>query len=87
MILDFLLEIKFLKMQIPIFIILILYLIAAGVFAVFSLFLVYHALKFGVASVMNVAALFIYVLVAMAIIISSYFYIITVDWSQQIIIF
>ncbi|OGG89926.1 hypothetical protein A3E04_03915 [Candidatus Kuenenbacteria bacterium RIFCSPHIGHO2_12_FULL_42_14] len=87
MILDFLLEIKFLKMQIPIFIILILYLIAAGFFAVFSLFLVYHALKFGVASVMNVAALFIYVLVAMAIIISSYFYIITVDWSQQIIIF
>lgn len=74
-------------MQIPIFIILILYLIMAGVFVVFSLFLVYHALKFGVASVINVAALFIYVLVAMAIIISSYFYVTTIDWSQQIIIF
>ncbi len=74
-------------MQIPIFIILILYLMTAGFFAVFSLFLVYHALKFGVASAMNVVALFIYLAVATAIIIRSYFYITTIDWSQLIIIF
>ncbi len=71
-------------MEIPIFIFLILFLLLAACFALFSLFLLYHAVKFGVASWANILSLMVYIAVAILILMGAYTYIAAVDWSQTI---
>lgn len=71
-------------MEIPIFIILIIFLLLAACFVLFSIFLLYHAVRFGVASWANILSLLVYVLVTVLILMASYSYITSVDWSQTI---
>ncbi|NMC51404.1 hypothetical protein GYA54_01595 [Candidatus Kuenenbacteria bacterium] len=71
-------------MGIPLFIILILYLLLAACFVLFSLFLVYHALRFGVATISNVLVMIIYIVVSAVILVSAYSFIVSVDWMQTI---
>jgi hypothetical protein len=74
-------------MQIPIIILLLLYLMMVTLFVLFSISLVYHALRFGTASLVNLLTLGIYLAGAVFILINSYLYLINVDWSGIIIIF
>lgn len=50
----------------------------------FSLFLVYHALRFGVATISNVLVMIIYIVVSAVILVSAYSFIVSVDWMQTI---
>jgi hypothetical protein len=63
---------------------LILYLILVTFFVIFSMFLVYHAVRFGVATMTNVLTIFLYLAVALAILLISYDYIGTIDWTMAI---
>ncbi len=74
-------------MQIPIIIFLLLYLMVATLFVLFSGFLVYHALRFGTASLVNLLTLGIYLAGAVFILVNSYLYIIGIDWSRALVIF
>lgn len=74
-------------MEIPIFIILILYILVVACFVLFSIFLIYHALRFGVATVSNVLAMIVYIAVAVMMLMGAYSFIMTIDWSQAIAIF
>ena len=71
-------------MEIPIFIILIVFLLLVACFVLFSIFLLYHAVRFGVASWANVLSLIVYIAVAILILMGSYSYVASVDWSQTI---
>jgi len=71
-------------MEIPTFIFLIAFLLLAACFAIFSLFLLYHAIRFGVASWVNVFTIIIYMAGAALIFLAAYRYIASVDWNQAI---
>ena len=74
-------------MQIPIIIFLLLYLMVVTLFVLFSSFLVYHALRFGTASLVNLLTLGLYLAGAVFILINSYLYLIEIDWTSALIIF
>ncbi len=73
-------------MQIPIIIFLVLYLLVVTLFIVFSIFLVYHALRFGVASRANVVSLAVYLAGVSFLLVLGVIYIWQVDWSQSLVI-
>jgi len=52
-----------------------------------TIFLVYHALRFGVATLSNVLTLGAYLAGSAFILIASYSYISTIDWSMAINLF
>lgn len=65
----------------------IFYFIYAGlvfIFLIFSFFHVYHLVRFGFLSVSNIAVITLYILVSMAILSISWYYISQFDWSAQI---
>lgn len=74
-------------MEIPLSIILYAYLALATLFVFFSLFLIYHALKFGTATALNSYTILIYLAVATAIMLAAYFYIARIDWQAYVVIF
>jgi hypothetical protein len=74
-------------MQIPIIIFLLLYLMMVTFFILFSIFLLYHALRFGVATKTNMLTIVIYLAVSVTFLISSYIYIVQVNWSQNLVIY
>lgn len=74
-------------MQIPVIIFLYLYLMMMTLFILFSIFLVYHALRFGTATIVNLFTMGLYLAVAAGILISSYIYINGVDWGLMIKLF
>ncbi len=74
-------------MQIPVVVFLLLYLMVVTLFVLFSGFLVYHALRFGTASLVNLLTLGIYLVGTLFILINSYLYLIEVDWHGVLIIF
>ena len=74
-------------MQIPITIFLLLYLMMVTFFVLFSIFLLYHAVRFGVASRANMVSITVYLIFTFGLLLVSYFYILKVDWSQSLTIF
>jgi len=74
-------------MEIPIIIFLYLYLMMVTFFILFSIFLVYHALRFGTATITNLFTMGLFLAVAAGILISSYAYISGVDWELVIKLF
>jgi len=74
-------------MQIPIIIFLYLYLMMVTLFILFSAFLVYHALRFGTASIVNVLIIGLYLAVSAGILMSSYIYIVGINWDLVIKLF
>ncbi len=74
-------------MQIPIVIFLYLYLIMITFFVLFSAFLIYHALRFGTASLINILTIGLYLAGAAIILMSSYIYIAGIDWDLVIKLF
>ena len=74
-------------MQIPILIFLYLYLMMVTIFIIFSIFLLYHAFRFGTSTLTNLIIMLIYLAGASIFLIGSYAYLNQVDWSQAIILF
>lgn len=74
-------------MEIPLNILLIAYFIMVTLFVIFSVFLVYHALRFGVATRANVFTLLIYLAVSFLMLFGSYIYIAGIDWGQAVKLF
>ena len=74
-------------MEIPIVVFLLIYLMMVTFFVLFSIFLLYHAFRFGVANMVNMATIGIYLVVATGLLITSYVYIARVDWSLSLVIF
>ena len=74
-------------MEFPLSLLLIFYLVMAGLFVIFSIFLVYHALRFGVATRVNIFTLVIYLAGSLFMLVGSYIYIAGIDWGQSIILF
>jgi len=66
------------------FIILIIFFLLVVCFFVFSLFLLYHAIRFGVASWVNVFTIILYLLGTAMLVIVIYMYVISIDWNQTI---
>jgi len=71
-------------MPIPITIFLGLYLIVIIFFLVFSLFTIFHAARYGVASPVNKILLILYIAVGLGILLSSLIFINQIDWSQTV---
>jgi len=74
-------------MSIPIIIFLGLYLLLIISFIIFSMFLLYHAFRFGVANVTNMMTIVIYLTVSIVLLVTSYYYISQIDWSLRLEIF
>ena len=74
-------------MAIPIIIFLLLYLMMVTFFILFSIFLLYHAVRFGVANMANMTTMIIYLAVSAGLLFFSYIYIARIDWSLKLIIF
>jgi len=74
-------------MEFPLIIFLIVYLVMVTLFVVFSVFLVYHALRFGVATGANVFTLLLYLAVSTGILLWSLGYVAGIDWSSSIVVF
>ena len=65
-------------------IILILYLLMAGIFLLFTFFNLYHAWRFGTWQATNFFMLFIYLVLLAIIIFFSWRYLSQIDWQQSI---
>ncbi len=74
-------------MQIPLVVFLLLYLMLVTLFVLFSSFLVYHALRFGTASFLNLFTLALYLLGAFLLLANSYSYLAGIDWASVIKLF
>jgi hypothetical protein len=72
---------------IPLYILLILYAIFLLGFAFFSLFAVYHLIKFGFRSLGNFLMIFIFLGLSIVILFASWQAIVQIDWLQNIVIF
>ncbi|MEK7652959.1 MAG: hypothetical protein AAB358_00530 [Patescibacteria group bacterium] len=64
-----------------------LFLVAVAVFLLYSLFNVYHLLRFGFFSLINVLVIVLYVLIAASFLYFSFSILMTVDWSTPLIDF
>jgi hypothetical protein len=71
-------------MSIPIVIFLGLYLLIVLFFLVFSFFNIFHAQRYGLATVTNQTTLWLYVVVSLTVLLMSLIYIGQIDWSQVI---
>ena len=71
-------------MVVPIVFFLVLYLLAVGFFLIGSLFVIYHAIRFGQASRVNTITMSLYLIVAVFIIGLSLWYASAIDWSTRI---
>ncbi|MEW6610487.1 MAG: hypothetical protein AB1352_02585 [Patescibacteria group bacterium] len=71
-------------MDIPIVIFLVIYSVLVVGFLIMSLFLVYHALRFGQTTFLNFFTLSMYMVVSIFLLTQAVQFINTVDWSQTI---
>lgn len=74
-------------MDIPLAFFLLAYVIFVGFFLVFTLFNIFHIVKFGVKSVGAYVVTFSYVALSLAVLIVSYIYIAQIDWNQTVTLF
>ena len=74
-------------MSIPLSVFLTIYLIFIFFFLLFSFFNIYHAVRFGFATMFNMLTLFLYIAVSLIILSLSVIYIGTVNWKQSIELF
>jgi len=71
-------------MGIPLVYFFILYLIVIGIFIIGSVFVVYHALRFGQASTLNKTTMTLYIVISVLLIGLSFLSLSLVDWSQRV---
>lgn len=71
-------------MEVPLIFFLILYLFAVGFFLIGSLFVIYHAIRFGQASRVNAATMSIYIVVSVLIVGASLWYANAINWTASI---
>ncbi len=64
-----------------------LYLMAVSIFMVLAVFLLYHAFKFGTASLTNLITILIFLMGSAFILLSAYLYLSQIDWTQSVKIF
>jgi hypothetical protein len=74
-------------MEIPLSIFYYLYLICILLFFIWSLFNVYHLLRFGFLSLVNIGIILVYIAVSAAFIMLSLEYLAEFDWSATFITF
>lgn len=63
------------------------FLVAVGIFVLYSLFNIYHLLRFGFLSVTNILVVLIYILAASFLLYYAFEQLMTVDWSQPLMNF
>ncbi len=61
------------------------HLIAVAIFILYGLFNVYHLLKFGFLSAVNVLIVLAYIIVAGGLLSASFSYLLPIDWQQPLI--
>lgn len=71
-------------MAFPLSILLVLFGIVVIFFLVFSFFNIYHALRYGYATAVNVTVLIVYVLVSGVLLVVAGTYVSIIDWSSPI---
>ena len=64
-----------------------LYLLMVFVFLLYSLFNLYHLLRFGFASLTNILVILIYIIVSCLLLIFSFSLLLSIDWSAPLIDF
>lgn len=73
-------------MSFPIVWLLIPFAVVILFFFVFSFFAIYHAVRFGYATFVNVFVLLLYIVTSLVVLGFIAFYVLSIDWSQLIII-
>lgn len=73
-------------MSFPIIWLLIPFAVVILFFFVFSFFAIYHAVRFGYATFVNVFVLLLYIVTSLVVLGFIAFYVLSIDWSQLIII-
>ncbi|PIS04640.1 MAG: hypothetical protein COT81_05450 [Candidatus Buchananbacteria bacterium CG10_big_fil_rev_8_21_14_0_10_42_9] len=71
-------------MGIPLVIFYVAYLIAVAIFIIYSVFNIYHLVRFGYLNLANITIIFFYLFIAAGILIISWEYISQIDWAMQI---
>lgn len=61
------------------------FLAAVCIFGLYSLFNIYHLLRFGFLSVTNILVILIYIAVSFALLYFAFSQLLTIDWSQPLI--
>ena len=69
---------------IPISIFYFIYLAFVGVFLLFTLFNVYHLVRFGFLSIANISIIVFYIGISIMMLLVSWYYIGQIDWQQVI---
>ena len=64
-----------------------IFLAAVFVFVLYSLFNIYHLLRFGFLSVTNVAVILFYIIVSSLLLYFAFSQLLTIDWSQPLVNF
>ncbi len=72
-------------MVITLSIIYYIFLAAVFIFVLYSLFNIYHLLRFGFWSVTNIAVILIYIVVAGLLLYFAFSQLLTIDWSQPLL--
>ena len=62
-----------------------LFLVAVGIFVLYSLFNLYHLLRFGFMSATNILIMIIYIIVASILLYYAFGQLLTVDWNQPLL--
>lgn len=62
-----------------------LYLIVVFIFLLFSVFNLYHLLRFGFASIGNIFVIFAYILIAVMLLSTSFELLSLIDWHQPLV--
>jgi hypothetical protein len=63
------------------------FLVAVFVFVLYSLFNIYHLLRFGFLSVTNVSIILFYIIVSSLLLYFAFSQLLTIDWSQPLMNF
>ena len=62
-----------------------LYLVILGIFVLYSLFNIYHLLRFGFLTITNILVIIIYLAAASWLVVFSLSVLMTIDWSRTLI--
>ncbi len=71
-------------MSITLYIFLLIYLLFLVIWTLFSLVALYHMLKFGFKNITTYLSVLVFVLISLALLSVSYFYIVQIDWHRPL---
>jgi len=72
-------------MAITLAVIYYVFLVMVGIFVLYSLFNIYHLLRFGFLSIANIVAIMIYITIACFLLYYAFGQLMTVDWSKPLL--